>query len=108
MRRSNKQRADRRAAAAVEFAVILPLVVTLLLGAVELGRAVSVQHMLQESAQAGCRLYSVNDPELTKQAAIDIIDLAMTHAGIDNYEIEFDPGSRRAGGDRGQRGASFA
>ena len=94
MRRFVKKRAERPAAAAVEFAVILPLVVALLLGAVELGRAVTVQHMLQEAAQAGCRLYSVNDPELTRQDAIDIIELAMSHAGVDNYEIDLEPGSR--------------
>jgi hypothetical protein len=86
-----KKQSARRAATAVEFAIILPVVVVLLLGAMELGRGVMVQHMLQEAAQAGCRLYCVSDEDLTQQESIDIIELAMERAGIDNYQVVFDP-----------------
>jgi len=67
-------RGKRRGIAAVEFAVMLPLVVLLLLGAVEVGRGVMVSHSLQEAAQAGCRVYSV--------------------AGITNQTITFEPPSK--------------
>lgn len=79
----------RRGASAVEFAVALPLLVALIFAAVEFGRALMVQHMLQEASQAGCRLYCVND--LTQQDAQDMIDTAMSTSGITGYNVTFDP-----------------
>ena len=79
----------RRGTSVVEFAAVLPLVLLLLLGAIELGRAVMVQHELQGAAQAGCRVYSVSDG--TTQDVIDIIDAALAGAGISQYEITYDP-----------------
>lgn len=76
-------------ASVVEFAVTAPLVVLLLFGAIEMGRAVMVQHMLQEVAQAGCRLYSVSDT--TEADVQDIIDQAMQQSGIENYTVKYDP-----------------
>lgn len=89
MHRQRNQSASRKAASAVEFAVVLPVIVLLLLGAVEMGRAVMVQHSLQEAAQAGCRVYAVFDaPE---EAAEDIIGNAMSKAGVKKYSVTFDP-----------------
>lgn len=75
--------------AAVEFAVCLPLVLLLLLGAVDVGRAVVVQHSLVEAARAGCRLYTVK--ELTESDVEEIVDQCMAEAGISDYTTEFDP-----------------
>ena len=86
------QPAKRRGSSAVEFAVVAPLLLLFLFGALELGRAVMVQHMLQEAAQAGCRLYAVSDA--TQADATAIIDQAMQQGGVDNYTIEFEPDSK--------------
>jgi Flp pilus assembly protein TadG len=76
----------------VEFAVVLPLVVMLLLGSVELSRAVMVNHEVQEAARAGCRLYSVRD---TTQADVDeIIAKAMSLAGISAYSVVYEPAAK--------------
>ncbi len=87
-----KSSSSRRGAAAVECALMLPLYVLLVLGAIDVGRAVAVKHTLAEAARAGCRIYTIKE-ELTQQDARDMIDKAMTDAGFDNYTVEFDPSS---------------
>jgi TadE-like protein len=89
---TNVKYVSRRAVAAVEFALILPLIVLLLLGAIEGARAVMVTHALQEAAQAGCRVYSVEGS--TKAQASAIIDTALLNAGVSNYLITFSPTSK--------------
>jgi Flp pilus assembly protein TadG len=82
-------RRQRFGAAAVEFAVVLPVIVLLLLGAVEFGRAVMVQHTLQEAAQAGCRLYASPDTDMDDADAI--VSAALAKADITEFEIQYDP-----------------
>lgn len=76
-------------AAIVEFAVVLPVIVLLLMGSLELGRAVMVRHVLEETARAGCRVAVFENG--TKQDVIDIVDAAMTAAGIDTYTLTVNP-----------------
>jgi hypothetical protein len=63
--------------------------VWLILGSIELGRAIMVQHSLQEAAQAGCRVYSVKAN--TQAAARNMVDQAMKQADITGYSVQFDP-----------------
>ena len=96
-RRSNMLTASgsrefRLGTATVEFAVVLPLIVALLLGAVEVGRGVMINHSLQEAAHAGCRVYCVEDSTLTQ--ARNVVDAVMTDAGVTNHTIVFDPPSK--------------
>ena len=74
----------------VELAIVLPLLVLLLLGAVDIGRGLMVQHSLEGAARAGCRLYTLKK-EATEQDVRNIVDLAMTRAGLRGYSIEFTP-----------------
>lgn len=92
MRYQSLQEARRKGAAAVEFALVLPIIVTLLLGCLEIGRGIMVQHTLQEAAQAGCRVYSASDAD--EQAHEEIIAQAMERAGIAKYSITLDPPSK--------------
>lgn len=75
-----------------EFAIALPLLVMLVLGAVELSRGVMAQHALQEAANAGCRVYSVYGT--SQQDARDIVEQSMANANISNYSIEFSPSTK--------------
>lgn len=84
----------QRGVAAVELALVLPLIVLLLGGAIELGRAVMVAHTLQEAAQAGCRVYSVEGT--TQSDALAIINTAMSQAGLTNPTVTFLPSSKAA------------
>lgn len=79
----------RRGAAVVEVAVTLPIIVVFLQGAVEFGRAQRLQSLVEEAAQAACRVYSV--PDTTAQDAIDVAESAMAAGGVAKYQIALDP-----------------
>ena len=78
----------------VEFAVCLPVIVTILLASVELGRGIQVNHAIQEAAQSACRVYAVKDT--TQAQAEAIVATAMSEAGIpeSDYEVTFSPTSK--------------
>ena len=48
--------APRRAAAAVEFAMVAPLFFLFVLGFIELGRGYMIQHLMTNAARQGCRV----------------------------------------------------
>jgi Flp pilus assembly protein TadG len=83
---------NRRGVEIVEFALVLPVIVMMLFGAIEAARAVSAVHTLQEAAQAGCRVYCVKGT--TQADATSIIAEAMTRARITNYNITFKPSKK--------------
>ncbi|HEY7330347.1 MAG TPA: TadE/TadG family type IV pilus assembly protein [Gemmataceae bacterium] len=51
----NRSASPRSAAAAVEFAILAPVLATLMLGMFELGRGVQVRQILTGAARKGCR-----------------------------------------------------
>ena len=61
---------ERKGVAAVEFALVVPVVILLIAGSIELGRAVMVQHILEETARTGCRVLSMQSE--TRRYALDI------------------------------------
>jgi Flp pilus assembly protein TadG len=80
---AGKRRRDRRGAAAVEFALVAPLLFMLVLGMMELGRMLMVQQILTNGAREGARravLPGVTDAEV--QAAIDSY---MSNTGISGH-----------------------
>jgi Flp pilus assembly protein TadG len=61
---------DERGATAVEFAFIVPLLIVLVLGIAEFGRAFQVQGTLSAAAREGVRLMALqNDPAAARAAA---------------------------------------
>jgi len=74
----------------VETAVVLPLVILLVLGAIDVGRAISVQQTLVDAARAGCRLYAAKE-ELAEEDAQAMIGRTMAEANLEGYTIQFDP-----------------
>ena len=77
---------DQRGAAAVEFAFIVPLLVLLVLGIAEFGRAFQVQGTLSAAAREGARVMALqNDPAAARTAVRDAaptLDPAVTNAQI--------------------------
>ena len=60
---------DERGATAVEFAFIVPLLIVLVLGIAEFGRAFQVQGTLSAAAREGVRLMALqNDPAAARAA----------------------------------------
>ncbi len=65
-----KRRSDERGAAAVEFALVLPLLLLLLVGVAEFGRAYNVQTRVSNAAREGVRVMALkNDVSATRTAA---------------------------------------
>ena len=76
-----------RGAAIVEFAVVLPLLLTILFGIIEYGWVFMVRQTLQSAAREGCRLavlQSVDEPytEVTNR-----INDVMVPTGLTTYDI---------------------
>lgn len=69
-------RADNRGAAAIEFAIVGPLLFTLLLGIVEMGRMFYVRESLEYATEQAARYYMVN-PAATQDAVTTTLRNAM-------------------------------
>ncbi len=89
VRTISPKKSSRSAIAAIEFAVMLPLMLMLVLGALESARAVMVTHALQQASQAACRVYSVGGTTMEQVTAI--VEASLANTGIENYNIQFDP-----------------
>src|SRR5262249_48367580 len=73
----------REAAAAVEFAMVLPFIVTAFLGMIEISRALLVKETLSNAAQRGCRTASLPGKANTDITS-DVSDV-LSQAGISGY-----------------------
>ncbi|MGP4031555.1 TadE/TadG family type IV pilus assembly protein [Pseudarthrobacter sp. 1C304] len=62
-------RASERGAVAVEFALLAPVLIMLLLGIIEFGRAYNTQVTLSNAAREGVRVMAINNSESTAKAA---------------------------------------
>lgn len=83
-----------RGAAAVEFALVVPLLLLLTFGIVEFGRAYNAQITLQHAVREGARYYAIHhndadgDPvDDTKQVTVD----AATTLDIDKAKVTVSP-----------------
>ena len=62
-------RASERGAVAVEFALLAPVLVMILFGIMEFGRAYNVQTTLTNAAREGVRSMAINNNQATARAA---------------------------------------
>ena len=82
--------AARRGAAVVELAIVLPIFVLLVIGAIDVGRAIMVRHKLVEAARGACRLHAIQDDVSAEQVS-DMIDLLMADADLQGFSVTLDP-----------------
>jgi Flp pilus assembly protein TadG len=84
MRLRSLRRATRdRGAAAVEFALVLPLLIALVFGLIDFGRAYNQQISLTQLAREGARLVSLNKTDyVTRMVAAAPSSLGITAANI--------------------------
>jgi Flp pilus assembly protein TadG len=71
---------NRKGAAAVEFALVAPLLCIVILGSLEIGRALQVQMALTNAAREGCRAYCDTTATVT-------LDGTTYQTGTSNYAI---------------------
>jgi Flp pilus assembly protein TadG len=84
-----RKSSDRRGVAAVEFALVAPLFVALLLGIIEFGRMLMVQEILVNAAREGAR--AAIQPGETDAQVTTVISNYMSAAGIPGYTSTLSP-----------------
>ncbi len=77
--------ARKRGAAAIEFAIVLPIMLLMLFGIVEFGRIFTIRLSAQEAAREACRiavLQSTQDPQDAEGPVVARITAIMNSAGV--------------------------
>ena len=96
-RRQNKrcirgQRSTRkRAAAIVEFAIVLPLLLTILFGIIQYGWVFMIRQTLQMAAREGCRVAILPTSVWPYPNAVIRIDDVMATTGLTTFTRTFGP-----------------
>jgi hypothetical protein len=85
MIRRQGKKLHRRAAAAVEMAVVTPILVTMLFGIIEFGYAFTVKQSIATAAREGARLASM--PGSTEQEVRDRVDEIMSRVGVTGSSV---------------------
>ena len=67
-----------RGAVAVEFALVLPVLVILLFGILDFGRLLNAQETLTQAAREGARLAALNDPQTCTRTAAAATGLGLS------------------------------
>lgn len=81
-------RASERGAVAVEFALLAPVLIMLLLGIMEFGRAYHTQIVLSDAAREGARVMAINSSQSAAKAAAQRA-AASLHPAVLDVKIGF-------------------
>ena len=80
---------SRRGAAAVEFALVAPLIFLFLFAIIEFGRGLMVVHALESAAREGCRVAVRWDGTLAEVQTT--VDARLQTFGVSSHTITIDP-----------------
>jgi Flp pilus assembly protein TadG len=69
--------------ALVEFALVMPIVLLMLVGIIEFGRAWNVQQVMTDAAREGARHAVLANPAITQASVVATINAALGRAAID-------------------------
>ena len=83
---------SERGAAAVEFALLLPVLIVLILGIVEFGRAFQVQATLAAAAREGARVMALEDDAAAARTAVRSASTTL-NPGVTDADIAVTPES---------------
>jgi Flp pilus assembly protein TadG len=75
--------ASRSGQAMVEFALVVPLLLILLLGVVEFGRAWNVYQVITDAAREAARSAAIDNPNVTQDSVLAVVQDALGRAGLD-------------------------
>jgi len=75
-------RRDAKGQALVEFALILPVLLLMVLGIVEFGRAWNLAQMMSDVAREGARRAVIADVTITEQSVQDFMAVKLETAGV--------------------------
>src|SRR5688500_6232012 len=80
---------NRSGQAAVELALVLPVILILVVGIIEFGRAYHVKQVVTDAAREGARRAVVQDPHITQDSVDAAIRLAVGRAGVLPADLTF-------------------
>jgi len=86
-----KPKSNRRGAAAVEFAIVAPLFVLLLLGMLEVGHSINITSMLANAAREGARVAVSDEPTTTTAKVNSAVISYLTTAGAYGHDANGAP-----------------
>jgi Flp pilus assembly protein TadG len=86
----HKRSRDERGAVAVEFALIVPVLLTLVFGGIEYGRVFSQLEVLESAAREGARMAATRQPELV-QSTVATAAQPYTLTGTPSASMECTP-----------------
>jgi Flp pilus assembly protein TadG len=89
-------RSSERGAVAVEFAILAPLLIMLLLGIMEFGRAYNVQVSLSNAAREGVRVMAISNDQTAAKAAAKNVAVSL-NPQLADANFTFSPASCTAG-----------
>ncbi len=89
-------RTDHQGQALVEFALVLPLVLLLLVGILEFGRAWNEHQVVTDAAREAVRTAALADPTITAATVQAVVNRALNNAGIDSVPVILDPADPNA------------
>lgn len=78
---------NNRGQALVEFALLLPLVMLILIGIIEFGRAWQAKQTLTDAAREGARIAAVGNPQYTVDTVQQKVKSMMQQAGFDSSAV---------------------
>lgn len=83
---------DRRGQALVEFALVAPIFLLLVIGVVEFGRAWNIHQVVQDAAREGVRAGVVLDPKAVNivDSVTTVVEAKLAVAGLDTGLAEID------------------
>ena len=76
-------RAETKGQALLEFALILPILLMLVLGIIEFGRVWSINERVSDATREGARQAVIADPTITEQQVHDFVMFRLAQAGVD-------------------------
>lgn len=82
-RRPGRIRRSERGQALVEFALVTPVLLLLILGLVEFARAWNTQQVLTDAARETLRRSVVANPGFTYEEMLDLVDRSLLRASLD-------------------------
>lgn len=92
-RRADSEGVRERGAVAVEFALLLPLLLLIIFGLIDFGRALNAQITLTQAAREGARLDALNEPNLVSRTKAAATGLSKVTVNVD-YQCQAGDGQK--------------
>jgi len=70
--------------ALVEFALVVPMLLLLLVGIVEFARGWNLHQVITDAAREGARKAVISDPSVTQDSVVNTVKAALKAAGVDS------------------------